>query len=560
MTSRGYGRWWFQLAVVAGVILACASTARAQRARSGQSRPGGQTQPGGDTHPAGQHNMPMPTPNFGIVSGTVTKATGGPVVGATVVASNATNGIQFSATTDDAGRYALPSLPPGTYDITAQLGGFKPSRRPGVTVGANSVLEVNARLETGDADSERAALLDRIETLEKRLGDIESSAVLSEPETRVKRVEVYVDDKGNAFDEPTGNAKKTVTYQRERVYRRQTINEKIEEAIASAAEKNVKVGVSAAIATQVASRTRGDESNFSKHAYQLSSADLFFTAGLAQYTLFYADIVGLSGTPPDLEISSLSLLNGFSARLVRQNELNLREAWLRTELFGQRLALSAGRLDLTNFFDHNAAANDETTQFISDALVNNPMLGLAVNGTGVAAVYDPKNAFNFKIGFQQSNTDATSLSESIYTLAEVGYTATPLSLPEGNYRVWFRTNNQGDSYKKAFGVSLDQKVSPLVTLFGRYGQQEAEIDHDHYYSAGFQMQNGFVFNPLDTWGIGLAHLALKIGGKETLAEGYYNFRLTERLRLSFHLQHVLDSDRPEKFGYLLPGVRLQAAF
>jgi hypothetical protein len=35
--------------------------------------------------------------------------------------------------------------------------------------------------------------------------------------------------------------------------------------------------------------------------------------------------------------------------------------------------------------------------------------------------------------------------------------------------------------------------------------------------------------------------------------------LTERLRLAFHLQHVLDN-QSDKFGYFLPGVRLQASF
>ena len=132
-------------------------------------------------------------------------------------------------------------------------------------------------------------------------------------------------------------------------------------------------------------------------AYALASADLFFTAGIAQNTLFFADIVGLSGSPPDAEIPTLTLLNGYTARLVGQNELNLREAWLRTELFGQRLALTAGRLDLTNYFDANAFANDESTQFISDALVNNQMLGLAVNGTGVAAEFDAKNGFRAQV-------------------------------------------------------------------------------------------------------------------------------------------------------------------
>jgi hypothetical protein len=506
--------------------------------------------------------MRMPTPDLGLVSGTVTKTSGGaPVSGATVIATNAANGIQYSATTDAEGRYVLPSLPVGSYDVGVQLGGFKPFKRTGLSVSANSSQGVDAALEAGDADSERLALLDRIEQLEKRLADLESSAVLSEPETRVKRLEVYVDQNGILSDQPAPGAKKTVTYQRERVYRRQTINEKIEEAMSSAADQAVKIGVDATTVFQEAGRTRGDAFRPNKKAYALASADLFFTAKLAQYTTFFADVVALSGAPPDREIPSLTLLNGYTARLVNQNELNLREAWLRTEFFGQRLALTAGRLDLTNYFDRNAASNDETTQFLSDGLVNNQMLGLAVNGTGIVADFDPKNAFSFRFGVQQSNPDATSLSDSVYSLAEVGYTATPFSLPEGHYRLWYRANNGLGDSKRAVGVSLDQKVTPAVTLFGRYGAQQLPGNHDRYLSAGVSFANGFVFNPLDSWGVGYAQMDLASGDKERLAEGYYNLRLTERLRLSLSLQHVLDSPGAEsKFGYLLPGVRLQAAF
>jgi hypothetical protein len=516
--------------------------------------------------PAGPNQMPgmrmPPTPDLGLVSGRVTKAAGGaPAPNATVTATNPTNGIQYSATTDDDGRYTLPSLAVGTYDIGVQLGGYQPFRRSGLNVTANSTAEVNAALEAGDANTERLALLDRIEQLEKRLNDLESSAVLSEPETRVRRVEVYVDQNGIESDTPTPGAKREVTYQRERVYRRQTINEKIEEALASAKDQAVAVGVDATTVTQGAGRTRGDASRPTKKAYALASADLFFTAKLAQYTSFFADVVALSGGPPDREIPSLTLLNGYTARLVNQNELNLREAWLRTEFFGQRLAFTAGRLDLTNYFDRDAASNDETTQFISDALVNNQMLGLAFNGTGFVADYDPKNAFSFRFGVQQSNPDATSLSDSIYSLGEVGYTMTPFSLPEGHYRLWVRANNGDVDSKRAVGFSIDQKVTPVLTLFGRYGTQTLPQDRDHYFSAGVSFANGLVFNPLDNWGIGYAQMNLASGDKEHLTEGYYNFRLTERLRLSFMLQHVLDSPSSEsKFGYLLPGVRLQAAF
>jgi len=272
-------------------------------------------------------------------------------------------------------------------------------------------------------------------------------------------------------------------------------------------------------------------------------------------------VVALSGGPPDREIPSLTLLNGYTARLVNQNELNLREAWLRTEFFGQRLSLTAGRLDLTNYFDRNAGANDETTQFLSDALVNNQMLGLAVNGTGVVAEYDPKNAFSFRFGVQQSNPDATSLSDSIYSLAEVGYVFTPFSLPEGHYRLWYRANNGDVASKHAVGISVDQKLTPIVGLFGRYGQQQLPGDQDRYVSAGLSFANGAVFNPLDTWGIGYAQMDLASGDREHLTEFYYNFRLTERLRLSLTAQHVLDAPADEaRFGYFLPGVRLQAAF
>ena len=413
---------------------------------------------------------------------------------------------------------------------------------------------------------------ERIQELEKRVSDLESSTVLSEPETRVRRVEVYVDKNGNVHDQPVDGGKKTVTYQRERVYRRQTINEKIEDAMSESEKRSVKVGVSAAIVPQFAIRTRGDERTAAGHAYMLANADLFFTANVAQNTLFYADVVGLSGTPPDFEIASLTLLNGFSARLVRQNELNLREAWLRTEVFSNKLALSAGRLDLTNFFDRNAAANDETSQFISDALVNNPALGLATNGSGFAAVFDPKIGLNFKFGFQQSNPDATNLGDSLFSLGEIGYLARVPGTGEGNYRFWYRVAKTGERQPTAWGISLDQKLAARVTLFGRYGNghvpavpEEGETAFSlgqHFWSGGLHFQNGLGFFPGDTWGVGYAQSRVRLtDDKEHLVEGFYNFQFTERLNLSFHLTHVLDKQgEATRQGYLVPGIRLQANF
>jgi len=517
--------------------------------------------------PAAQAPMNMANMDHrGVVRGTVRGANKAPAADTAVVAVDTVTGARFEATTNAQGAYSFDALPVGSYNITVVAAGLTAFRRQGVQVAENQPAQLDITLDAASAqqaaDAERQDLLQQVSELKQRVTDLESNTVLSEPETRVRKVEVYVDENGVEHDQPVPGAKPVTTYQRERVYRRQTISEKIEEALADAEEHSVKIGIDAAITTQFAKRTKGDESLVDNRAYALASADIFFTAGIAQNTIFFADIVALSGSTPDNEINPLTLLNGYTARLSEQNALNLREVWLRTELFGQRLALTMGRLDLTNYFDANSFSNDESTQFLSDALVNNQMLGLTSNGTGVAAEYDPKNGFRLKFGLQQSNDDATNLSESLFTLSEVGYTFTPFALPEGTYRVWFRTDNTATDTLTAAGLSFDQKLTNAVGLFARYGSQDLELEgRDHYWSAGVSFQNGFILNPQDTWGVGYSEMRPFSGEREKLIEGYYNLLLTERLRLSFHLAHVLE--RPsegEEFGYLLPGIRLQAAF
>jgi hypothetical protein len=501
----------------------------------------------------------------GALQGRVRDAQGMPVAETQVTAINEENGAQFVATTTDQGAYEFGALPMGKYTLSTASAGLTTFRRTGVDIGMDTKTTLDITLDAASAaaaaEFERRELLQKIATLEQRISDLETTAVLSEPETRVRRVDVFVDESGQQHDEPVPGATRQVTYVRERTYRRQTISEKIDAAIEDAAKRQVSVGVDAAMATQFARRSRGDVDP-GTGAYALASADLFFTAGIAQNTLFFADIVGLSGAPPDSEIPTLTLINGYTARLVEQNSLNLREAWLRTEIFQNRLALTAGRLDLTNYFDANAFANDESTQFISDALVNNQMLGLAVNGVGAAAEFDAKNGIRVKFGFQQSSPEPTSLGDSLFTLSEVGYTFTPFQLPEGTYRVWFRTDNsEPDVIRKGFGLSFDQKISPSVGLFARYGQAQTDLGDDRFYSAGVSFQNGLIFNPEDTWGVGYANMDLQTGQRENLIEGYYNLLLTEKLRLSFHLTGIVDTpETGDRFGYIFPGIRFQAAF
>ncbi len=407
------------------------------------------------------------------------------------------------------------------------------------------------------------ALLQRIGELEKRVIELETTTVLSDPETSVKRIEVFVDENGMEHDTQVPGSQKIVTYQRERFYRRQTINEKIEEALDDAESRSVQLGVDAAIVLQNVQQRSGAKTPADGSTYQLASTDIYFTAGIAQNTLFFADIVSLSGTPQDADEEEVAQTNGYGARLVQQNDLSLREAWLMTELWNQKLALTIGRVDLTNYFDGNTAANDETTQFLSDALINNPALGLSENGAGMALVYDPKGMFSIKAGYQQSTDAATNLSDSLYQLLEIGYRANPLRMGEGNYRVWYRKDNSTASNLSAYGISFDQKFNANSTIFTRYGANEIEghSGKDIHYSAGIQFSNGMGFNPEDAWGIGVAASDLANKDKEQLFEGYYNLRMTEKLQLSFHIAYLAENPTDaETISYIVPGTRLQASF
>lgn len=79
------------------------------------------------------------------VSGTVQDETGGVLPGVYITVDEVDRGTTRSAVTDDAGRYRVPLLEPGTYEIQAELSGFRTAVRTGVKleVGASAVIDLS---------------------------------------------------------------------------------------------------------------------------------------------------------------------------------------------------------------------------------------------------------------------------------------------------------------------------------------------------------------------------------------------------------------------------------
>src|SRR5262245_26566329 len=88
----------------------------------------------------------------GALRGTVVDPTGAVVPGVTVTLVNATTGQMQTTMTDAKGLYGFSLLSPGTYDVDFSAQGFKTSRAMSVIINVSEAPELDAQLETGEAE------------------------------------------------------------------------------------------------------------------------------------------------------------------------------------------------------------------------------------------------------------------------------------------------------------------------------------------------------------------------------------------------------------------------
>jgi hypothetical protein len=84
------------------------------------------------------------------ITGTVHDTSGAVIPGATVTATNEATGISYRQTTTGAGLYGFPSVPAGTYTITAEIKGFKTGKQTGNLLVVGTPLTVDMTLGVGE--------------------------------------------------------------------------------------------------------------------------------------------------------------------------------------------------------------------------------------------------------------------------------------------------------------------------------------------------------------------------------------------------------------------------
>lgn len=90
----------------------------------------------------------------GTIGGTVQDANGGVLPGVTMTARNVETELTRTNVTGAEGRYVIPALPPGQYQIRAEISGFKPYVRRDLQLTIGQVLVVNVTLAVGGISEE----------------------------------------------------------------------------------------------------------------------------------------------------------------------------------------------------------------------------------------------------------------------------------------------------------------------------------------------------------------------------------------------------------------------
>jgi carboxypeptidase family protein len=85
----------------------------------------------------------------GQITGTVRDSTGAVVPGVTVTAISDLTGSRREATTGKEGNYVFPLLPVSMYSVSADLQGFRPAKRTGVSLNVDQVYRVDLVLQPG---------------------------------------------------------------------------------------------------------------------------------------------------------------------------------------------------------------------------------------------------------------------------------------------------------------------------------------------------------------------------------------------------------------------------
>lgn len=259
----------------------------------------------------------------------------------------------------------------------------------------------------------------------------------------------------------------------------------------------------------------------------------------------------------------------------------LAQAWYQADIplpFGgfaprskQTLEVNFGKMDPFVFFDQNAAAGDETRQFLNAAFVHNPLLdaggdiGVDANGftPGLRLSYynfeNKPQAWRVSLGVFGAGPRGSNYQHSLaqpMVMLQAETEQRFLGGLAGNYRIYAWRNPQASHFDSSidtperhtgWGMSADQRIGDGVTVFGRYGHQvQGNVRFDRALTLGAELNGSYWSRGGDSVGVAAGLLKSSrdyrdfaaVSSSEQVGELYYRYRINKQFELSPSFQYI----------------------
>ncbi len=273
------------------------------------------------------------------------------------------------------------------------------------------------------------------------------------------------------------------------------------------------------------------------------SLDIFAHTSFGKGTLLFFDFEAIGGNGPagrNARLGSLNADAGSTQDVQGFDRLSVLEAWGEFSLLDDAFVVTAGKIDLTNYFDNNGVANDETAQFISGPFVNSSALPAPGNSPGIRFRTTILDRFYLQAGLASVDNSGDHIFAEIVKMGSVGFKTLPDTDIEGNVRFYGYLHPAADD-GGGYGVSVDQGVVGGVTLFGRWNRNNASLSGwfgvEKAWSAGGRFVTSVSGRKLvAAAAFGETYTAPVPSVKEQLFEGYVRLHLNKWAHISAHIQ------------------------
>ncbi len=274
------------------------------------------------------------------------------------------------------------------------------------------------------------------------------------------------------------------------------------------------------------------------------SFDLFLAARLGDHSLFFIDLESAGGEGPNAHIPTVNSLNDDAGSTGDEDgfdRLHVREVWAEIPTANHAVTFTVGKIDLTNYFDTNHLANDETSQFITGAFVNSAALATPDNSPGVRMRAD-RGSLAFQFAASSSDNSGDRIFDQLFAIGGVGFAHDADGAWHGNYRGYGYASGEVHG-AGGYGFSLDQLFAGQVAAFFRWSHNASGLAEasgvDWAWSSGLQFDLG-ASETASTLGAAFGETRPfgESAESEFVGELYLRRQINEWVHLSPHLQFV----------------------